>query len=174
MNRKKMMMQLGKQKAKDFFSFASKVKASKRMLQLKFPKNIKDFCLAKDEKEWCLYLFGSKICEEIYGTCEPGIKGHEPLFSFILYYNQDEVKLLITLIYQWFLMIGMKKVMAMWLYALLAVLEKPVDENFQQVLENFFADCKNYMKEDPFDILVYYILILLFHNFCAHSREQLC
>ncbi|GFW98873.1 uncharacterized protein TNCV_4655001 [Trichonephila clavipes] len=163
-----MMKQLGKQKAQDFANFASKLKTNKMILQQKFPKNSKDFCLAKDEKEWCLYLFGSKICKRICGTCESGIEGQGPLLSLILYYTQDEVQMLIKLIHQWFLVIGMQKAMAMWLYALLACLETPLDEDFQKFLENFLTDCKEYRKVDPFDVQVYYITILLFHNFCAH------
>ncbi|GFQ71925.1 hypothetical protein TNCT_419451 [Trichonephila clavata] len=103
-------------------------------------------------------------CVQKFDTHDTGAPGHLPLLSRILYYGQVEVEMLITYLYQWFLEIGVEKSMCMWLYALFACLEKPVDANFQEVLENFHIDCKRYLKFDyKYDVRVYFILVLLYH-----------
>ncbi|GFR30470.1 uncharacterized protein TNCT_191711 [Trichonephila clavata] len=157
----------GKEKAQNFSLFASQLKM-KTILQQKFPRKREDFS-PKGEVEWCQFLLGSKLCAKIYDTHDTGAPGHLPLLSRILYYGQDEIQMLITYLYQWFLEIGIEKSMCMWLYALFACLEKPVDVNFQEVLENFHIDCKRYLKFDyKYDVRVYFILVLLYQNFCAH------
>ncbi|GFV78916.1 integrase catalytic domain-containing protein [Trichonephila clavipes] len=159
---------LTKKKARDFCLFATELKTKKTTLQQQFPRD-EDFCQKKDEVEWCQFLLGSKLCAEIYETDDTGVQGQLPLLSFILYFSQDEIQILIKYIYQWFLKIGMPKPLSMWLYALLACLEIPVDVNFQQVLENFQMECKRYLKYDyAYDVQVYFISDILFENFCAH------
>ncbi|GFQ64262.1 gem-associated protein 2 [Trichonephila clavata] len=158
-----------KEKAQEFSRFANSLKMKKTILQQQFPMNSEDFYPKKDEVEWCQFLLGSKLCAKIYGTDDTGVEGHLPLLSCILYYSQDEIQMLIKYIHQWFVKIGMEKTMCMWLYSLLACLEKPVDVNFQQVLEEIQIDYKRHLKyEDEYDIQVYFILSILFQNFCAH------
>ncbi|GFW29888.1 uncharacterized protein TNCV_2673381 [Trichonephila clavipes] len=133
---------VAKEKARDFSLFAAKLQMKKTILQQKFPRNREDFYPKSDEVEWCRFLLGSKLCSKIYRTRDTGVQGHLPLLSLILYFSQDEIQMLIVYIYQWFLEIGMEEAMCMWLYALFACLEKPVDDNFQQVLEKFHFECK--------------------------------
>ncbi|GFY55423.1 uncharacterized protein TNIN_83391 [Trichonephila inaurata madagascariensis] len=160
---------VAKEKAQDFILFATKLQTKKSILQQKFPRNSEDFFPKSDEVEWCQFLLGSKLCSKIYRTRDTGVQGHLPLLNLILYFSQDEIQMLIEYMYQWFLEIGMEESMSMWLYALFACLEKPVDDNFQQVLENFHFECKRYLKFDyKYDVRVYFILVLLFQNFCAH------
>ncbi|GFU56656.1 uncharacterized protein TNCV_3930491 [Trichonephila clavipes] len=135
---------VAKEKARDFSLFAEKLQMKKTILQQKFPRNREDFYPKSDEVEWCRFLLGSKLCSKIYRTRDTGVQGHLPLLSLILYFSQDEIQMLIEYIYQWFLEIGMEEAMCMWLYALFACLEKPVDDNFQQVLEKFHFECKRF------------------------------
>ncbi|GFW04640.1 uncharacterized protein TNCV_3066581 [Trichonephila clavipes] len=160
---------VAKEKARDFSLFAEKLQMKKTILQQKFPRNRENVYPKSDEVEWCRFLLGSKLCSKIYRTRDTGVQGHLPLLSLILYFSQDEIQMLIEYIYQWFLEIGMEEAMCMWLYALFACLEKPVDDNFQQVLEKFHFECKRYLKHDyKYDVRVYFILVLVYQNFCAY------
>ncbi|GFY61871.1 uncharacterized protein TNIN_347891 [Trichonephila inaurata madagascariensis] len=159
-----------REKARDFSFFATKLKTEKTVLKQRFPR-CEEFWQdeEKDEVGWCQLLLGSELCAEIYEKDDTGVQGHLPLLSHILYFSQDEIQMIIKYLYQWFVKIGMKSPIPMWLYALLACLELPVDVDFQQVLEDFQMECKRYLKyEDEYDLHVYFILAILFENFCAH------
>ncbi|GFU35919.1 uncharacterized protein NPIL_610561 [Nephila pilipes] len=170
-NPKKSWKVSAKKMARVFSSLAAKLKTSKALgiLQKKFPKKTEYFYKKKNDKDWCLFLFGSEICAEIYGKCKKGMEGHLPVLSCVIYFSQVEIQMIIKLIYQWFLMFGMKDEFSMWLYALLACLDKPVDDDFQEFLEEFRSECKKYVKEqNPADKYAYFISVLLAKNFCAN------
>ncbi|GFT74412.1 uncharacterized protein NPIL_283101 [Nephila pilipes] len=158
----------GEQLACEFSIEAKKLKKSKTTPQQNCPKKIENF-YEKSDKEWCLFLFGSEICAEIYDTCTEGIEGHLPHSTSILYFSQDEIKVLIKYIYEWFVLIGMKREMSTWLYALFSSLEKPdEDDEFQEFLEEFLIKLKKYTRKyDCDDLHLYLVVNMLEQNFCA-------
>ncbi|GFS80378.1 hypothetical protein NPIL_654581 [Nephila pilipes] len=166
---KKKLKLFGRSQAHEFSRYAMELKNNRETLLQKFPRKREYFYRKNGDMDWCLFMFGSEVCYEIYGYCLQGFEGHDPVFSCILYYTQEEIKMLINLIYKFFNWIGMLPEMSSWLHALLTCLERPVDCDFQMVLEEFLSRLRWYLREQDSDNAhAYYIALVLQQNFCAN------
>ncbi|CAL1288770.1 unnamed protein product [Larinioides sclopetarius] len=123
-------------------------------------------------KDWCLFCLGSRLYSKIYGekrSEKPSEEvGHLPVLSIILHLNQQKVIMILKHLYDWFLHIEMEDSLGMWVYALLACLNIPLDEYSEKFLECFYKNCTIRLKySDEYeisylhqisDILKYYFL----------------
>ncbi|GBM95475.1 hypothetical protein AVEN_213843-1 [Araneus ventricosus] len=133
---------------------AEVIKLRRSTLTEQFPKEI--WLPGKNDMEWCAFCLGSKICQEIYGERTEGERTvyyrklpyrRFPLLSIVLHLHQDKVKLLLHYLHQWLLIKGLKNVICMWLYALLACLDgSNVDEECDRFLVTLYKDLKRHLK----------------------------
>ncbi|GFS53490.1 uncharacterized protein NPIL_44581 [Nephila pilipes] len=136
----------GRKMAHEFIEYAAKLNTDKESLRKKFPLTVE--LPEKDEKEWCKFCLGSEMYNEIYEDEESfnEKEGHSPLLSIIVHLEQNMVKSVLKFLRRWLKAIGMNKSIGLWLYCLLACLEKPIDQNCLKLITRLKDTCKKQLK----------------------------
>ncbi|GFT00563.1 uncharacterized protein NPIL_323221 [Nephila pilipes] len=137
--------------AREFIEYAEKLNTDKESLREKFPLTVE--LPEKNERKWCKFCLGSEIYNEIYNEVYENeesrnviIEGHSPLLSIIVHLEQKVVKSVLKFLRRWCKAVGMRKSIGMWLYCLLACLEKPIDQNCQKMIARLEDTCKKRLK----------------------------
>ncbi|GFS57688.1 uncharacterized protein NPIL_165431, partial [Nephila pilipes] len=125
----------------------------------------------KDEKDWCLFCLGSELCFKIYplglSYTQPS-KSRDPLLSLGCYLSQDEIMILIKYLFNWFQMIGMEHAIAKWLYVLLVLQKRYLNEEEEQFFETFRDECgKRLNSANSETMRLHLIYQIINDNFCA-------
>ncbi|GBM82881.1 hypothetical protein AVEN_183738-1 [Araneus ventricosus] len=160
--------------AEKFSEYAQILKKEKEFLKKKFPRKVK--IPEVEITDWCLFCLGSRLYSKIYGEKQsekPSKEvGHLPVLSIIVHLNQHKVLMVLKYLHDWFLNLGMEESLGMWVYALLACLNKPLDEYNEKFLERFHNSCEIHLKDcDEYEMYRLYRISAILEYFCLNSDK---
>jgi len=139
----KVKMSLSEWKRKEASSFcdvAIKLKLHRELLMKEFPSQ--QFPPVKNEKEFCLFCLGSELYKKIFSDEQvDDTSEHVPLLSIVLHLSQEEILTALEYFSEWTNHVKMDHVVCRWIYALLACLRKPVSDDCEEFLEDFYDKC---------------------------------
>lgn len=130
-----------KNKEAIFFSrMANQLKHKRKELMEKFPP--RKFPSVKKEKDMCLFCLGSDLYEKVFKSNKVAeAPSHPPLLSIVLHFSQDEIYMLLQYMTVWVMQTDFDHKVCRWIYALLACLQKPISDECEEFLENFYDFC---------------------------------
>ena len=160
-----------KNKEATYFSrLANQLKQKRKELVEKFPR--KKFPSVKDEKAVCLFCLGSDLYQKVY-MAEKVDKtaNHPPLLSIVLHISQEEIFTLLQYMTVWVMQTNFDHIVCRWIYALLACLQKPISDECEEFLENFYDFCVCRSKDcDQNEKNQIYLLSSILENyFCVKA-----
>ncbi|XP_042908727.1 gem-associated protein 2 isoform X2 [Parasteatoda tepidariorum] len=159
--------------AADFAHFANQLKSVREFLKKKHPQRV--VMPVDDEIECCAFCLGSAKSAKVYG-CNPrsSVKGHLPLLSYLVHLEQGKIHKMLGYTTKWYRSCGMDVDINRWIFSFLACINKPLSDELEEFLEDYFDDCKIYLKTCKKEECrrVHLIMSLLENYFCVKSNNH--
>lgn len=160
-----------KNKEATFFSrLANQLKVKRKELMEKFP--CRKFPSITEEKDVCLFCLGSDLYQKVFLSDKVDeAPNHPPLLSIVLHISQEEIYTLLQYMTVWVMQTDFDHKVCRWIYALLACLQKPVSDECEEFLENFYDFCVGRTKDcDEKEKNQMYLLSSILENyFCVKA-----
>ncbi|GFT76864.1 uncharacterized protein NPIL_479591 [Nephila pilipes] len=125
----------------------------------------------KDEEKLCYFCLGYDLFCKIYRprSHHQFMESQDPLLNIVSHFTQNDIMILIKYLHRWFVLIGMENAIAKWLYALLSVLKKDLDEEEERFFETFRDECAERLEDcHSSEAMNLHLIYLIIHNyFCA-------